>query len=67
MTKVYVVNDKIQAGRTDVGDCGKSIGLGYAIASTCSIIPWIGAPLGLTALVLLILNLVRYNDLKRRS
>jgi hypothetical protein len=42
-------------GRTDVGDCGKGIGLGYAI---CAIF------CGPAALVLLIIYLVKVMDLK---
>ena len=51
-------------GRTDVGDCGKSLGLWYAICVACCIIPcvnYLALPAGL---VLLIIYLVKATDLK---
>lgn len=51
-------------GRSDVGDCGRGLGLAYAICCACSMIPYIGILAGLAALVLLILYLVKAFDLK---
>jgi hypothetical protein len=51
-------------GRTDLGDCGKSIGLAYAICAACCAIPCLNWLAGLAALVLLILYLVKAMDLK---
>ena len=53
-------------GRTDVGDCGKGIGLAYAICTACSIIPLVQYIAGPAALVLLIINLVKMNELKNK-
>ena len=53
-------------GRTDVGDCGAGIGLGYSICVACCIIPfanWIAGP---AALVLLIIYLVKVSGLKNQ-
>ncbi len=51
-------------GRTDVGDCGRGIGLAYAICSACSIIPYLGIIGGLAGLVLLIIYLIKAYELK---
>lgn len=51
-------------GRTDVGDCGKSIGLWYAICAVCSIVPCINYLAGPAALVLLIIFLVKLFGLR---
>jgi hypothetical protein len=53
-------------GRTDVGDCGKGIGLGYAICAACSVIPFLNYVAGPATLVLLIINLVKMNELKNK-
>ncbi len=53
-------------GRTDVGDCGFNLGLAYCICAVLSAIPYLGACIGLAALVLLILYLVKVTDLKRQ-
>lgn len=53
-------------GRTDVGDCGKSIGLAYAICAACCIIPCVNYLAFPAALVLLIIYLVKAMDLKSR-
>ena len=53
-------------GRTDVGDCGKGIGLGYAICAACCIIPCVNYLAGPAALVLLIIYLVKAMDLKNQ-
>lgn len=49
-------------GRTDVGDCGRNLGLWYSIATVLSFIPFVG----LISLVLLILSLVKFNELKNK-
>ena len=51
-------------GRTDVGDCGKGIGLWLAICYACSIIPCVNYIAGPAALVLLILFIVKMFSLK---
>jgi hypothetical protein len=53
-------------GQSDVGDCGRGIGMGYCICAACSLIPYIGALAGLASLVLLIMFLVKANELKNR-
>ena len=53
-------------GRHDVGDCGRNLGLWYAICVICSIIPVIGMIAGLASLVLLILFLVKITGLKKQ-
>jgi hypothetical protein len=53
-------------GRTDVGDAGRGLGLGYAICCACSIIPVVGGFVGLAALVLWILFLVKIYGLKKQ-
>ena len=53
-------------GRTDVGDCQAQMSLIYCILAACSIIPYLGALAGLAALVILIINLIKYNDLKKQ-
>jgi len=55
-------------GRTHVGDCGRSIGMAYCICSVCFLIPvkFLSTALGLTALVLLILYLVKVLELKNQ-
>ena len=52
--------------RTDVGDCGESIGLGFSICCVASIIPLLVCLAGPVALVLLILYLVKVNNLKNQ-
>jgi hypothetical protein len=53
-------------GDSSVGDCGRDMGLGYAICSAVSIIPFVGCLTGLASLVLVILFLIKANDLKNR-
>ena len=53
-------------GRTDVGDCGRSIGLAYAICVACSFIPLVNYLTGPASLVLLIICLVKFNELKNK-
>lgn len=54
------------AGQTDVGDAGTTLGWAYAICSACTLIPYAGIVAGLAALVILILFLVKANELKNR-
>ncbi|MCA9294855.1 MAG: hypothetical protein KC983_00020 [Phycisphaerales bacterium] len=54
----------IARGRTDIGDCGKRVGLAFAIAAACSIIPCIGFLAAPIALILLIVYLVKTWSLK---
>lgn len=51
-------------GRQDLGDCGKQIGLWYAICGACAFVPFLGYLAGPAGFVLLILNLVKFNQLK---
>jgi hypothetical protein len=53
-------------GDTSVADCGRDLGLGYAICCAVSVIPFVGCFTGVASLVLLILFLVKANDLKNR-
>jgi len=53
-------------GDTSVGDCGRDLALGYAICSAASLIPFVGCLTGIVTLVLLIMYLVKANDLKNR-
>ncbi len=50
--------------RTDVGDCGHAIGLGWAIASVCCVVPLLNTLAAPAALVLMILYLVKLSQLK---
>jgi uncharacterized membrane protein len=53
-------------GDSSVGDCGQALGFGYAICCAASIVPFVGCLTGSASLVLLILFLVKANDLKNR-
>lgn len=53
-------------GDNSVGNCGREMGLGYAICAAASVIPFVGCLTGIVALVLLIMFLVRANELKNR-
>ena len=55
-----------EQGIQDVGDCGHGMGLGYSIAVCCGCIPCVGCLAGPVSLVLLVLALVKFNDLKNR-
>ncbi|HEY3384060.1 MAG TPA: hypothetical protein VGK32_20035 [Vicinamibacterales bacterium] len=50
--------------RTDVGDCGYAVGLGWAITMVCGLIPVIGMLSCLASLVFMILFLVKMSQLK---
>lgn len=53
-------------GRTDVGDCGKKIGMWYAICAACSLVPCVNYVAGPASLVLLIVFLVKVMGLKNQ-
>lgn len=53
-------------GDQSVGDCGKGVGLWYAICAACSIIPCVNYIAGPAALVLLIIFLVKLFGLRGR-
>ena len=55
------------AGRTDVGDCGRSVGLAWPILSVCGIIPILGALASIGALVCMIIFVVKVNEIGRAS
>ena len=63
-----------EQGRTNVGDCGKGVGIGSGICSAVSIISLIPAPVtamlgsmaGLASLVLVIIYLVTISGLKKQ-
>jgi hypothetical protein len=50
--------------RTDVGDCGYRLGLGWAIATICVIVPIANFFAGPASLVMMILYLVKMSQLK---
>lgn len=53
-------------GRSDGSDYGRQIGLFWAIAGACSIVPFVNYIAGPASLILLIIFLVKMNDLKNR-
>lgn len=53
-------------GRTDVGDCGRGLGLWYAICAVAAIVPCVNYAAGPAALVLLIIFLVKVMGLKKQ-
>jgi len=53
-------------GDSSVGNCARDLGLGYAICCAASLVPLVGCLTGIVSLVLLILYLVKANDLKNR-
>jgi hypothetical protein len=53
-------------GESSVGNCGRDVGLGYAVCSAASLIPFVGCLTGVATLALLILFLVKANELKNR-
>lgn len=48
----------------DVGDCGKNLGLGWAISVTCTFIPIVNWISWIPALAFMILYLIKINGLK---
>jgi hypothetical protein len=53
-------------GDTSVADCGEQLGLWYSICTVCCLIPYLNALAGMAALVLLILFLIKANELKNK-
>jgi len=53
-------------GDASVGDCGRDLGLGYAICTAASVVPFVGCLTGIASLILFILFLVKANELKNR-
>ena len=53
-------------GDTSHGDSGEKMGLWYAICTVCSIIPCVGYVAGPASLVLLIICLIKFSDLRNR-
>ena len=53
-------------GDQSVGNCGGDLALAYCICSAVSIIPYLGCLTGIGALVLLIMFLVKAQELKNR-
>jgi uncharacterized membrane protein YqjE len=51
-------------GRTDVGDCGLAIGICWVACSIGSVMPFIGALLGIASIVCMILFIVKVRQLK---
>ncbi len=51
-------------GRTDMGDCGKQLGLWYSISAVGCLIPFVNIVAGLVALILMILTLVKFHQMK---
>ncbi len=47
-----------------MGDCGKQLGLWYAITGVACVVPIVNWFAGIAALVLLILSIVKYPQLK---
>jgi hypothetical protein len=51
-------------GRTDMGDCGRGLGLTFSILVCTTIIPYLGSCTGLVAFILWIIILVKFSSLK---
>jgi hypothetical protein len=52
--------------QADVGDCQENVGLAYSICCAISVIPYLGCLTGIAALVLLIIYLIKTNELKNQ-
>jgi hypothetical protein len=50
--------------KTDVGDCGQAVGLGWAIAGIATVLPVLHVPAALAALVLMVIYLVKMSQLR---
>jgi hypothetical protein len=50
--------------RGDVGDCGYGVGLGWAIATACLIVPLANRFAGIASLILMVLYLVKLSQLR---
>lgn len=53
-------------GDTSVGDCGEKLGLYYSIAVICCMIPLLNFLAGPASLILLIMFLLKINELKKK-
>lgn len=53
-------------GNVAVGDCGEGLGLAFAVCEVASLIPCVGVAVWIAAIVLLILYLVKANELSQR-
>ncbi|MGE5326354.1 MAG: hypothetical protein ACM3NO_04895 [Deltaproteobacteria bacterium] len=53
-------------GNQTVGDCGEGLGLGYSICEVARLIPCVGILVWIAALVLVILYLVKVNQLSEQ-
>lgn len=53
-------------GNQTVGDCGEGLGLGYSICEVARLIPCVGLLVWVAALVLVILYLVKANQLSQQ-
>lgn len=51
-------------GELDKGDCNRSLAMAHCICVACSVIPYIGALPGFASLIILIIYLVKANELK---
>ena len=59
-------NDHPDQAQMDVGDCGAQLSQYYCIATVCGLIPLVGGLASMAALVLLILTLVKFSELKKQ-
>jgi hypothetical protein len=53
-------------GIEDVGDCNRTLAMAYCIAAVLCLVPCLNYVAGPVSLVLLVLALVKYNELKNR-
>jgi hypothetical protein len=53
-------------GNSAVGDCGEGMGLAYAVCEAAALIPCLGLAVWIAAIVLLILYLVKANELSNQ-
>jgi len=54
-------------GVSDVGDCGQGICIGYAACVLVSMIPYIGCLAQIPALILLVMHILKFIDLKKKA
>ena len=52
---------------TDVGDCGQGICIAFAICALLSSIPYVNCLTSIPTLVLLIIHIVKFNELKNKA
>lgn len=53
-------------GRNDVGDCGRGIGMAFSVTAVLAVLPLVNYLAGPASLVLLILCLVKFHELKNQ-